>query len=179
MAREMLTIDASSGALTFETCVIDKSLKRDAFITQCSGFDLLRDTGKKFVQHQRAYGLEIHLTPDLAGFLTIWFLNDVISHIHIDDAPSYVLDTLQPAEEQKWWELQENWIPQARQYITLQVGTPHQIRPSELIDEDTDAPPSILKKLEDWTYQFAWGRVGATYVSNCMAYRIWIGYGSR
>jgi hypothetical protein len=175
----MLKIDPISGDLHDDQLVLGKFLTHEAFLEKSKGFELVYEDNRLEGLEEQRYRREVELTSSVVGIITVFFFQHKISHLHVNDISTATFKIETDEDEQQWWELHAKWIPQAREYVASQLGTPHQVMPSKLLDEHYLAPSAFLKLLEDWTYQFSWGRVGTSYVSDDLCYRIWIGYSSR
>jgi len=148
----MIEIDAKTGRINWGNYELSIRLTHEEFVTQYPSIQLsntrYREGGE--VLHQ------YNLPPQKIGrFLfpaKLSFVNRFIVGIFLDSEslPLLTADN---------WQIQLNWIIDAREFLKNQLGEPHQVERSHLLDEEHYLPVELTSQFQDWRYIFDWGIV--------------------
>ncbi len=170
----MFELDTTSGTIICERYKLNKDLKHDAFTRQYPEVMVTDERGPNI----KVYGVSFHLIESQMGSLSVCFWNQDIQYIHIDVDETYLLELEKAGEDvdARRWELQWQWILVLRALIYSHLGKPDLIKPSFVYDKASFLLPEILVPLEDWTYQYSWGKLGLSCVDEDWSYRLWLSY---
>ena len=146
----MIEIDAKTGRIKWGDCELSVRLTHEEFVAQYPSIQLsnTRYSEGGIVLHQ------YNLPPQQIGRFSfpakLSFKNGFIVGILVDS------ESL-PIPDDDNWQVQLNWILDAREFLTSQLGEPHQVERSPLLDEENYLPVELTSQFQDWHYTFDWG----------------------
>jgi hypothetical protein len=148
----MIKINAKSGGIKWGDCDLSLRLTHEEFLRQYPSIQLSNTRYSEAGNIWHRYNL---LPQEIGRFSTpakLSFKNGFIVGIFIDSESLPILT----ADN---WQGQLNWILDARELLTSQLGEPHQVERSHLLAEEDYLPIELTSQFQEWRYIFEWGIV--------------------